>query len=188
MRRVVMVICATLLFVPVAMKNRTSQETPAPAVFRALSSGRISVKVSGDVKHPGVYEVPANILTSNVIKMAIPVRSLKQPVNDHSALPLLNGSAVSLAVEADGAFLLTSGQMTVPERLVLGIPLDISTMTEADFDRLPGIGPALARRIIEHRQKNGGILRVSDLQAIEGIGKSKYRTFQVYFQAPLITD
>ena len=187
MRRVVMIICAALLFVPVAMKNRASQETPAPAVFRALSSGSISVKVSGDVKHPGVYEVPANILASSVIKMAIPVRPLKQSMNDHSALPLLDGSAVTLAVEADGTFLLASGQMTVPERLVLGIPLDISTMTESDFDRLPGIGPALARRIIEYRQKNGGVLRVGDLQSIEGIGKNKYRMLQVYFQTALIT-
>jgi competence protein ComEA len=187
MRRVVMVIFAALLFVPVAMKNRMSQEAPAPAVFCALPGGGISVKVSGDVKHPGVYEVPANTLASSVIIMAIPSRPLKQPMNDHSERPLLNGSAISLAVEADGTFLLTFGQMTVPERLVLGIPLDISTMSEADFDRLPGIGPALARLIVEYRQKNGGILRVGDLQAIEGIGKSKFRMLQVYFQVPLIT-
>lgn len=182
-----MVICAVLLFVPVAMENRMSQEPPAPAVFRALSSGRISVKVSGDVKYPGIYEVPANTLADSVIKMALPLCPLNQSMIDHSSHPLMNGSAVTLAVEADGTFLLTPGQMTVPERLILGIPLDISTMSEADFDRLPGIGPALARRIIEYRQINGGILRVGDLPAIEGIGKSKYRILQVYFQAPLIT-
>ena len=182
-----MVICAALLFVPVVMKNRTSQDIPARTVFRVLSSGRMMVKVSGDVTHPGVYEVPANSLAGSVIKMAIPVRPLKQPLNDPSARPLLNGSAVTLAIKSDGLFLLTTAHMTVPERLVLGIPLDISTMSEADFDRLSGIGPVLARRIVERRQKNGGILRVDDLKTIEGIGESKYRMIMVYFQHPLIT-
>lgn len=184
MRRVVILICAALLFVPVILKNRRSQGIPAPTVFRVLSSGSISVKVSGDVKHPGIYAVSANSLASDVIKMALPVRSMKQPVYDPSARPLPNGSAVTLATKPEGTFLLTTGQMTVPERLVLGIPLDISTMTEADFERLPGVGPVLARRITEYRQKNGGVLRVGDLQNVAGIGSVKYRAVLNYFQPP----
>jgi competence protein ComEA len=71
--------------------------------------------------------------------------------------------------------------MPVPERMVLGIPLDISVMSEADFDRLPGIGPALARRIVEYRQNNGGILRVEDLAAVQGIGEKKFNKLRAYF-------
>ena len=188
MRRVVMVICAALLFVPVALKNRTGQDVPAPTVFHVLSSERVLVKVSGDVIHPGIYEVPANSLAISAIKMATPSRPLKQPIHDHSAGTLQNGSAIVLAIKPDGSFLLAAGCMTVPERLVLGIPLDISNMSEADFDRLPGIGPALARRIVEYRQNNGGILRVDDLKAVEGIGERKYRMILVYFQRPLNTE
>lgn len=184
MRRVVILICAALLFVPVILKSRRSQEIPAPTVFRVLSSGRLSVKVSGDVKHPGIYAVPANSLASSVIKMALPARPMKQPVIDPSARPLPDGSAVTLAMEPDGTFLLTTGQMTVHERLVLGIPLDISTMTEADFERLPGVGPVLARRITEYRQNNGGVLRAGDLQNVAGIGSIKYRTILDHFQVP----
>ncbi|MFZ2948585.1 MAG: hypothetical protein WA003_03775, partial [Desulfuromonadaceae bacterium] len=68
MRRVVMVVCAALLFVPVAIKSRTKQETPVRAAFRVLSSGKVSVKVSGEVLHSGIYEVPANSLAIDVIK------------------------------------------------------------------------------------------------------------------------
>jgi competence protein ComEA len=188
MRRVVTVICAALLFVPVALKSRTGQDVPARTAFRALSSGRISVKVSGDVMHPGIYEVPANSLAAGVINMAVPVSPLKQPLNGPSARPLSDGSAVTLTIKPDGSFLLTAGHMSVPEHLALGIPLDIALMSEADFDRLPGIGPVLARRIVSYRQKNGGILRVSDLKAIDGIGESKYRMLRVHFQRPLNTE
>ncbi len=182
MRRVVMVVCAALFFVPGVMKSRTSRDIPAHTAFRALSSGRVSVKMSGDVHYPGIYEVPAKTLAASVIKMAEPLRPLKPYIIDPSAAsPLQSGSAVRLVAEPDGSLLLTVDHMTVPERMVLGIPLEISTMSEADFDRLPGIGPALARRIVEYRQNNGGILRVDDLAEVEGIGKKKYKTIRTYF-------
>lgn len=182
MRRAVMIACAALLFLPVVMKSRTSQDITDRAAFRPLSSGKISVKMSGDVLHPGIYGVTANTLAESVINMAVPLHPLKKCTIDPAARPMLNGSAVKLAVQPDGSFLLTMDQMTVSERLVLGIPLDITTMSEADFDRLPGIGPALAKRIIEYRQNNGGMLRVEELNAVEGIGDKRYNKLRGYFQ------
>jgi competence protein ComEA len=182
MRRVVLIASAALLFLPVAMKSRTSQDTTAHTAFRALSSGRVTVKVSGELLHSGIYVVPANSLADSVIKMAGPLRPFKQHLNDTvAALPLPNGSAVKLLKQPDGSLLLVVDQMTVSERMVLGIPLDISTMGEADFERLPGIGPALARRISRHRHKNDGILRLGDLTAVDGIGKKKYEMIRHYF-------
>lgn len=175
-----MVICAALLFVPLSMKNRTSQDIPAPAVFHVLSSSKITVKISGEVLHSGIYEVAANSLADSVINMAEPLRPLVQcKIAPSAVIPLRNGSAVRLAMQADGILLLTAGRMTVTEQMVLGIPLDISMMNETDFDRLPGIGPALARRIAKFRQNNGGVLRVEDLARIRGIGEKKYQILSV---------
>ena len=189
MQRVVMVVCAALLIVPVTMKSRKSQVIPAHTAFRALSSGRLLVKVSGNVLHPGIYEVPANSLAVSVINMAVPLRPLKQfAVAASAARPLSNGTAVELMEQPDKSILLTTAQMTVPERIVMGIPLDIATMSEADFIRLPGIGPALAKRIAEQRQKNGGILRVEDLVSVEGLGEKRYEKIRIYFQHPLNTQ
>lgn len=183
-----MIACAVLLLVPIYVKSRTSQDVPASAAFRALSSGRVSIKVSGAVLHPGVYEVPANSLAVSVIKMAEPLRPLVLHEIDYiAASPLRNGSGLKLVLQPDESYLLVPDQMTVPERLVLGIPLDISAMTEADFDRLPGIGPALARRIVECRQNNGGVLRVEDLSSVEGIGEKKFKILHGYFKDIVIT-
>lgn len=49
-------------------------------------------------------------------------------------------------------------------------PLDLNRATEADLDRLPGIGPVLARRIVERRRELGGFRRVEDLRSVRGIG------------------
>jgi competence protein ComEA len=179
-----MIAFATLLLSPMVMKNRTSRDIPVSTVFRALSSGSISVKVSGDVLHPGIYEVPANSLASTVINMAVPLRPPERNMIAPVTGLLHNGSAVRLMILPDGSSLLTVDQMSVAESMVLGIPLDIATMSEADFERLPGVGPNLARRIVAYRQNNGGILNVDDLIAVEGVGEKKFKVISSYFQPP----
>lgn len=115
------------------------------------------------------------------MKLAVRQSPLKRPlVATSAARPLLNGSAVSLSEQPDGSLLLAVDQMTVPEKMILGIPLDIGVMSEADFNCLPGIGPVLARRIVVWRHKNGGVLTVRDLAGIEGIGKMKYKILCKY--------
>lgn len=182
-----MVACAALLLIPLILKSRTSQDIPAVTAFHVLSSGRASVKISGDLRHPGIYEVPANVMAIGVINMAVLKHPLKLTNNSEAHTPLRNGSEIKLALRPDGTHSLTLGSMTVSERLVLEIPLDIASMSEADFDHLPGVGPALARRIIEFRQNNGGILLVEDLEKIEGIGEKKYATLSGYFQQAVTT-
>jgi competence protein ComEA len=48
--------------------------------------------------------------------------------------------------------------------------ININTAPAAELELLPGIGPALARRIIEHRATHGPFKRVRDLDAVKGIG------------------
>lgn len=177
-----MIGCAALLFFPVYLKSRTDQDLPERAAFCLLSSNMVAVKVSGDVLHSGIYEVHANTLAVTVINMAEPSSPLNQYKTDNSAPSLpLHGSELKLVLQPDGSYIVKVDQIKVAERMVLKIPLDINTMGETDFDRLPGIGPGLARRIIEHRQKNGGILRIEDLAAVEGIGEKKFRILCNYF-------
>ncbi len=54
--------------------------------------------------------------------------------------------------------------------LALGLPLDPNEASAADLEALPGIGPSLARRVIEHRERHGGFHRLEDLLAVSGIG------------------
>jgi competence protein ComEA len=51
-------------------------------------------------------------------------------------------------------------------------PIDLNQATEADLESLPGIGPALAGRIVEHRTLRGPFARVEDLVDVPGIGEA----------------
>jgi competence protein ComEA len=53
-------------------------------------------------------------------------------------------------------------------------PLDLNAATLADLQKLPGIGPALAARIVEYRQKSGGFKKIEELMNIQGIGEQSF--------------
>lgn len=48
--------------------------------------------------------------------------------------------------------------------------IDLNTATRAEFESLPGIGPTLARRIIDHRGTRGPFRTVEELDRVSGIG------------------
>lgn len=58
--------------------------------------------------------------------------------------------------------------------------LDINTATAAELEELPGIGPALARKIISWREENGPFTGREDVLAVAGIGEATYETIKPY--------
>lgn len=60
--------------------------------------------------------------------------------------------------------------------------ININTASAAELELLPGIGPALAQRIIEHRTKSGRFRRVDDLDNVRGVGPKTLERLR-----PLIT-
>ena len=51
--------------------------------------------------------------------------------------------------------------------------MDINRASAAELQALPGIGPAIAGRIVEHREEVGRFRRVADLIRVRGIGPVK---------------
>ena len=52
--------------------------------------------------------------------------------------------------------------------------VNINTADEKALDVLPGIGPTMAKRIIEYRMEHGAFQAPEDLKKVRGIGDAKY--------------
>jgi competence protein ComEA len=126
-----------------------------PAVF---------VEVTGEVARPGVYAFPASPTLPGVWRQAGGPMPL--PLSE-TPLP----SQTRLEVRREGDYHLD--RMSGERLLTLGSALDLNTATAEDLDALPGIGPALAQRIVQYRQSQGPYRTIEDLLAVHGIGEKK---------------
>ena len=52
--------------------------------------------------------------------------------------------------------------------------INLNVATVADLQKLPGVGPAMATRILEYRQKSGGFKKIEELMNVQGIGEKNF--------------
>ncbi len=58
--------------------------------------------------------------------------------------------------------------------------VNLNTAGIEELERLPGIGPAMAERVIEWRKENGGFKNAEDLMQVSGIGEKKFAKMQPF--------
>lgn len=71
-------------------------------------------------------------------------------------------------------------EQTEPEKALF--PMNINTATAEELVELPGIGPALAQRVVDYRTANGEFKAVEELVKVNGIGDSRMKEL-----LPLVT-
>lgn len=135
-----------------------SSDAPLPTVHPAGV-----VYISGAVVRPGVYSVPDDARIADVVLLAGGLRAdadmvainLAAPVNDGMHVHVVSAGATTPAPESP------SSADTI---------LAVNTATAQMLADLPGIGPALAERIVAYRDAHGDFHSMEDLGAVPGIG------------------
>ncbi|MGO0122766.1 helix-hairpin-helix domain-containing protein [Desulfothermobacter acidiphilus] len=157
----------------------------APAVE---PEGRIGVTllvhVAGAVERPGVYQLPAGSRVKDALDQAGPL-----PTADPHALNLaqvlVDGQKIVVPTKSSGE---QGGEPRNPfmssPTLSSGTKVNLNTASEAELQTLPGIGPTLARRIVEYRSKNGPFSSVDELAKVPGIGARRLEQLRDYICAP----
>jgi competence protein ComEA len=174
------VICAALVYHP----GRDADREVVSAAFLRYSTGTNIIRLEGDVPSPGIYRVPENATLKAVINLTAPSMSDKVEEKELMGRVIKCGDIIDLTARDKQHIVIKIYKMTTKERILLGIPLHPDEMEMADWESLPGIGPALAKEIMDYRQNNGDFGDFVSLSRVPGLGEKKIRALKKYFQDP----
>lgn len=150
-------------------------------------SGQIVVDVDGAVAHPGLYKLPPD---SRVQAALVAAGGLSPQADAHRinrAAKLHDGQKLYVLSQGESTppLAASSGQgcegqgCTGAEGGVAGSDpegqglVNINTANATQLTQLPGVGPAIAQKIIDYRTANGPFTSVDDLTKVPGIGAAK---------------
>jgi competence protein ComEA len=179
--RIVTIFMAVILSIALFCNERIQKSKISNKAFSHVSS-QLIVKVSGDVKTPGLYDLPANSMAGSAILLANDLLHSNSLIKtDNYKLLVATGSEINVTESRLDNPVIKIGMMPVKQRLVMGMLFDINKMDAAELALLPGIGPGLAENIIRRRQYVGGTMGCQELENISGIGHRKYLQLINYF-------
>lgn len=69
-----------------------------------------------------------------------------------------------------------------PVSLALGMRIDANVASKADLRAVPGIGPAIAERIVADRQAEGPFGGIEEIQRVKGIGPKRLELIRPYLR------
>lgn len=142
---------------------------PEAVTTTTAPPGPVVVHVAGAVQSPGVQRLPAGSRVIDAVDAAGGLR------------PDADAGRVNLAAElADGTQVYVPAFGEVPPAIGAGGgadppsgPIDLNIADVAVLETLPGVGPATAAAIVEHRERNGPFVSVDGLLEVRGIGEAK---------------
>lgn len=127
----------------------------------------ILVYVSGAVNNPGVVSMPEGARAAEAIEKCGGTMPTADMNSVNMAQVLKDGAQIKVS-EKNSTVAINS--KTGSEQ---GNMVNINQADAKALESLPGIGPAMAQRIVEYRNENGSFQSVDDLQKVKGIGKAK---------------
>lgn len=167
---IVGVLCALLVTGGAVLYVRWPVSQPIeivePSPPSIVSPEELAVYVTGAVASPGVYYLPEESRVQDALEAA--------------GGPALNAdlNRVNLAQrlhDEDHLYFPEVGEESLPPTSGMGSGatlININTASAPELETLPGVGPALAQSIVDHRETHGPFASVEEITEVRGIGQA----------------
>ena len=150
------------------------------APVQEAQAKEIVVYVAGAVNRPGVVQLAEGARAKDAVDACggfLPTAdtngvNLAQKLKDGMQVTVpekMTAAAQSAATQGVTGGAYVGSSKPLPEGMV-----NINTADEKELDKLPGIGPAMAKRIVDYRTENGAFQAPEEIKRVKGIGDAKY--------------
>lgn len=160
------------------------------------TSQHIIIYIDGCVAHPDVYELPASTRVKDSIERAggltadadVAALNLAAELHDGEKVHIPRiGEDTTLVQDSTGAASSSGdssrqdrGASTTRKGHAPTRPISLNKASKNELLALPGVGPAMADRIIADRREHGPFKNVEDLKRVKGIGSKKFEKLRKY--------
>ena len=134
----------------------------------------ITVYVTGAVNKPGLVNVPEGARAAEAVNACGGLLPTADSEKINMAQSLKDGQQLKVPEKTGTNSKTDSGKADKTKGTDSGEKVNINTADEKALDTLPGVGPAMAKRIIEYRESEGAFQSIEDIKKIRGIGEAKF--------------
>ena len=134
-----------------------------------VQSPKIYVHVAGSVKAPGIYQLDSGTRVYDAVLAAGGFTDKANQSSVNMARALTDGEQLLISSE--------SSSVTFEGALTSSL-ISLNQASSSQLEDLPGVGPALAGRIVDWRTANGGFKAKEDLLNVAGIGDKLFASFK----------
>jgi competence protein ComEA len=138
-------------------------------VRQAVEAPKIYVHVAGSVRAPGIYQLDSGTRVYDAVLAAGGFTAKANQSSVNMARALTDGEQLVVSSESNGA----SFEGPTSSSLI-----SLNQASASQLEDLPGVGPALAGRIVDWRSANGGFKAKEDLLNVAGIGDKLFASFK----------
>ncbi|NLD11395.1 helix-hairpin-helix domain-containing protein [Aminicella lysinilytica] len=179
---IIVVIAAVLVFAVKGNSDTISIEDAHAAKDTAAeesseTKAKVYVDVGGEVESPGVYEVDKDARIYEVIDKAGGLTGKADTTDLNQAEVVKDGQKIVVAskVESSGSGSGSQGTPSGASTSAAGNGLiNINTADSTELQKITGIGPVMAGKIITYREENGRFSKIEDLKNVSGIGDKTF--------------
>ena len=139
-----------------------------------LPAKEITVYVTGAVNKPGLVKVAEGARAADAVNACGGLLPTADSEKVNMAQALKDGQQLKVPEKNPAANGSQNDRSNMSKSADNGERVNINTADERTLDTLPGIGPAMAKRIIEYRETEGAFQSIEDIKKIRGIGDAKF--------------
>ncbi|WP_338399788.1 ComEA family DNA-binding protein [Streptomyces caatingaensis] len=168
--------------VAAAAPRERGRAAAPPAAPAPPARGVVVVDVSGKVRHPGIRRLPPGSRVVDALEAAGGPSPGVDMTGLNRARVLTDGEQIVVGAPPNAPAPGASPAGGPPRPGAGGGPVSLNSATAEQLDALPGVGPVLARHIVDYRTEHGGFRSVEELRRVNGIGARRFADLSALVQ------